>query len=220
MENFMKNVLYAVIAVLGVCVGVLFYQIQQLKRNISGASLIENKTENTSKPAVINTDLSKMPNAKIAFVNIDSLNEKYEYINDFVKVLKNKRLSLEGQLQNLTMKFQQDYEAAQQSAQAGIMPPAEIENKKRELERQQREIENKQIQMDKLAEEMQEKNDQLQKEVKTFLISFNNGKYDYIMAYTNSVPTILLANPELEITGQVLQALNADYRNKKAGNSK
>lgn len=213
----MKNILYAVIAVLALCIGILFYQIQGLKAKISDDGTTTSKEEVKTQPLIVNSATDKLPDAKIAFVNIDSLNENYLYISDFVKVLKNKRIALESQLQNLSMKFQQDYEAAQQSAQAGIMPPSELESKKRDLERQQSEIENKQIQMDKLALEMQEKNDELQRHVKEFLIQYNQGKYDYIMAYTNSVPTILLANPKLEITAQVLDALNTDYKNKKSG---
>lgn len=212
----MKNLLYAVIAVLTLCIGILFYQIQGLKSKIEDRGTVSSAKETQAKPVIVNTATDKLPDAKIAFVNIDTLNENYLYISDFVKVLKNKRLALESQLQNMSMKFQQDYEAAQQSAQAGIMHPSELENKKRDLERQQREIENKQIQMDKLALEMQEKNDELQRQVKEFLIEFNQGKYDYIMAYTNTVPTILLANPKLEITAQVLDALNTQYKNKKS----
>lgn len=213
----MKNILYAVIAVLGLCIGILFYQVQDLKSKVGQGNEVATTTESKAKPVIINQATDKLPDARIAFVNIDTLNENYLFISDYVKVLKNKRLSLESQLQNMTIKFQEDYEAAQQSAQAGIMPPSELENKKRELERQQREIENKQIQMDKLALEMQEKNDELQRQVKDFLIEFNAGKYDYIMAYTNTVPTILLANPKLEITAQVLDALNTQYKNNKSG---
>ncbi|MBK7668731.1 MAG: hypothetical protein IPJ32_16200 [Sphingobacteriaceae bacterium] len=91
-----------------------------------------------------------------------------------------------------------------------------MENKKRDLERQQRELENKQIQMDKLAMDMQEKNDQLQLDVKNFLMENYDGKYDFIMAYTTTVPTILLANPKLEITYQVLDALNTAYLQNKS----
>lgn len=211
----MKNILYAVMAIMLVCIGILFYQVQSLKAEIGVTSpgSTESKSNKPDAPLIVNTASDKLPDAKIAFVNIDSLNENYMFISDFVKVLKNKRIALESQMQNLSAKFQQDYEAAQQSAQAGIMPPAELENKKRDLERQQRELENKQIQMDKLALEMQEKNDELQQNVKAFLVEFNQGKYDYIMAYTNTVPTLLLANPKLEITAQVLDALNTAYKN-------
>lgn len=212
----MKNVLYAVIAVLAICVGVLFYQVQSLKKSIGGSSEENTETKEVKKPVIINSASDPLPNAKIAYINIDTLNEGYLFISDYVKVLKNKRIALETQMQAMSQKFQEDYEAAQQSAQAGLLPPAEMENKKRELERQQRELENKQIQMDKLALDMQEKNEQLQRDVKDFLMQNYDGKYDYILAYTTAVPTILLTNPKLEITYQVLEALNNDYRNKKS----
>jgi outer membrane protein len=213
----MKNVLYAIIAVLAICVGILFYQVNALK-NGGGETTETNtdKTKEAKKPVIINSANDPLPNAKIAYINIDTLNEKYLFISDYVKVLKNKRIALESQMQVMSQKFQEDYEAAQQSAQAGLLPPAEMENKKRDLERQQRELENKQIQMDKLAVEMQEKNDQLQKDVKNFLETNYEGKYDFIMAYTVAVPTILLANPKLEITYQVLDALNTEYLKNKS----
>ncbi|MBP7810207.1 MAG: OmpH family outer membrane protein [Bacteroidia bacterium] len=213
----MKNVLYAIIAVLAICVGILFYQVQSLKSSMGGTST-ENVdgTKEAKKPVIINSANDPLPNAKIAYINIDTLNENYLFISDYVKVLKNKRIALESQMQAMSQKFQEDYESAQQSAQAGLLPPAEMENKKRDLERQQRELENKQIQMDKLAMDMQEKNDQLQLDVKNFLMENYDGKYDFIMAYTTTVPTILLANPKLEITYQVLDALNTAYLQNKS----
>lgn len=214
----MKTILYAIIAVLAICVGVLFYQVNSLKSAMGGGASTENTSENkeTKKPVIINSANDPLPNAKIAYINIDTLNEKYLFISDYVKVLKNKRIALETQMQTMSQKFQQDYEAAQQSAQAGLLPAAEMENKKRDLERQQRELENKQIQMDKLAYDMQEKNDQLQRDVKSFLMENYDGKYDFILAYTTTVPTVLLANPKLEVTYQVLDALNTAYLNSKS----
>ncbi len=213
----MKNVLYAIIAALAICVGILFYQVNSLKNGGGAATQTgSDKDKEVKKPVIINSASDPLPNAKIAYINIDTLNEKYLFISDYVKVLKNKRIALESQMQVMSQKFQEDYEAAQQSAQAGLLPPAEMENKKRDLERQQRELENKQIQMDKLAMDMQEKNDQLQRDVKNFLVQNYDGKYDYIMAYTAAVPTILLANPKLEITYQVLDALNTAYTNNKS----
>ncbi|MGZ3885336.1 MAG: OmpH family outer membrane protein [Bacteroidia bacterium] len=215
----MKNILYGIIAVLAICVAVLFYQVHSLKSGMSGP--VAPNTETKHEPQIISSPAdAKLPDAKIAYINIDTLNENYLMIADYVKVLKTRRQALDGQIQSMTQKFQQDYEAAQQSAQAGILPPAELEAKKIQLERQQSEIANKQMQMDNLAVEMQEKNEELQREVRNFLISYNQGKYDYIMAYTSAVPNILLANPKFEITSQVLQALNADYRNKKNNQKK
>jgi outer membrane protein len=211
----MKNALYAIIAVLVICVAVLFYQVQSLKSSLTGDAPKENTTGGTKKPVIINTANDKLPEARIAYINIDTLNENYLMIADYVRVLKNKKITLETQFQHMNEKFQQDYEAAQIAAQSGKLLPTELEMKKRDLEQQQRELENKQIQMDKLAYDMQEKNDELQRTVKEFLIKNYEGKYDFILAYTSTVPNILLTNPKLEITYQVLDRLNTEYKSKK-----
>jgi outer membrane protein len=213
----MKNALYVVIAVLAICVGVLFYQVNSLKSASGTETAKENKQEDSKKPVIINSATDKLPEARIAYINIDTLNENYLMISDYVKVLKGKKIALETQFQNMNMKFQQDYEAAQIAAESGKLLPTELEMKKRDLEMQQRELENKQIQMDKLAYDMQEKNEELQRTVKEFLLKNYEGKYDYILAYTSTVPSILLTNPKLEITYQVLDALNAEYSSKKSG---
>ena len=107
----MKNVLYAIIAALAICVGILFYQVNSLKSG--GSTEIENTAENkeTKKPVIINSATDPLPNAKIAYINIDTLNEKYLFISDYVKVLKNKRIALESQMQVMSQKFQEEYEA-------------------------------------------------------------------------------------------------------------
>ena len=88
----MKNVLYAVIAILAICVGVLFYQVQSLKKTIGGDVTTESTSDNkeSKKPVIINSANDPLPNAKIAYINIDTLNERYLFISDYVKVLKNK----------------------------------------------------------------------------------------------------------------------------------
>ncbi len=209
----MKNILFAIIAVLIICIGILFYQIQGLKSNnpINGAVSANGKESLT----ISSPGNGKLTDSKIAFVNIDTLNERYLFISDYSKEINNKRLTLEAQVQSASQKFQQDYEEAQQSAQAGIMPPAEMEAKKKDLEMQQREIRNKQIQMDNLVAKMEEDNFRMRKELREFLIRFNNGKYDYILSYNTAIPSLLLANPAHEITNQVIEALNSEYKNKK-----
>lgn len=212
----MKNILFAIIAVLIICIGILFYQVQGLKASISGdknsVSSGNKETQTVSSPVVT----GKLPDSKIAYINIDTLNERYLFISDYSKEINNKRLTLESQVQSASQKFQQDYEEAQQAAQAGIMPQNEMEAKKRDLEMQQREIRNKQIQMDNLVAKMEEDNDRMKRELKDFLKRFNNGKYDYILSYNSAIPAVLLANPSYDISNQVIEALNIEYKNKKA----
>lgn len=210
----MKNLSLILNGVLAIAVAILFYQVNSLKNGSSVSSESEIGSNNAIQPTITSSS-TNLADAKIAYVNTDSINEHYAYIADFTKVIRNKKAVLESQMQTMTAKFQQEYEAFQQSAQAGIAPQAELQKQQASLERQQQELANKELQMQNLGIELEEKNMELNKNVKDFLQKFNNGKFDYILSYSDLVPTILLTNPKLDITTQVLKGLNDEYNAKK-----
>jgi outer membrane protein len=211
----MKNLSLILNGILAIAVAILFYQVHSLKS--SGIQETSEASDLSVKPIIAsNTTLA---DSKIAYINTDSINEHYAYIADFTKVIRTKKANLEAQLQGMTAKFQQDYEAFQQSAQAGIAPQAELMKTEENLKRQQQDLANKELQMQNLGIELEEKNAELNRNVKDFLKIFNNGRFDYVMSYSDLMPTILLTNPKLDITPQVLQGLNAEYNAKKAKNN-
>ncbi len=207
----MKNLSFIINGILAVAVAILFYQVHSLKN--SGDVSLQNEVEN--KNPIIVTSASNLADAKIAYINTDSINEHYAYIADFTKVLKSKKSVIESQMQTLTTRFQKDYESFQQSAQAGIASEADLMKQKSNLERQQQDIANKELQMQNLGIELEEKNIELNKNVKDFLAKYNNGKFDYVLSYSDMMPTILLVNPKLDITNDILKGINQEYKNKK-----
>jgi outer membrane protein len=207
----MKNLSFIINGILAVAVAILFYQVHSLKN--SGDVSSQNEVEN--KNPIIVTSASNLADAKIAYINTDSINEHYAYIADFTKVLKSKKSVIESQMQTLTTRFQKDYESFQQSAQAGIASEADLMKQKTNLERQQQDIANKELQMQNLGIELEEKNIELNKNVKDFLAKYNNGKFDYVLSYSDMMPTILLVNPKLDITNDILKGINQEYKNKK-----
>ena len=208
----MKNISLIINGVLAVAVAILFYQVHSLKNGTIASS--EESTEKAQvKPVILSN--STLADSKIAYVNTDSINEHYQYIADFTKVIRNKKASLEAQMQSMTAKFQGEYEAFQQSAQAGVAPQAELQKQQASLERQQQELSNKELQMQNLGIELEEKNMELNKNVKDYLLKINNGRFDYILSYSDLVPTILLTNPKLDITPEVLKGINEEYNAKK-----
>lgn len=209
----MKNISLIVNGILAIAIGILFYQVHTLKNSGTSTPSSSTSTEET-KPVISESNLN-LVDAKIAYINTDSINEKYQYIADFTKVLKTKKMNLESQMQSMTEKFQREYQEFQQSAQAGVAPQAELQKQQASLERQQQELSNKELQMQNLGIELEEKNMELNKNVKDYLKKLNNGKYDYILSYSELVPTVLLANPTLDITNQVLTGLNEEYKLKK-----
>lgn len=210
----MKNLSLILNGILIIAVAVLFYQVQQLKP--AEPTTASGETNSEAKPAIV-ASATNLGDAKIAYVNTDSINEHYAYIADYTKQLKGRKATLEAQMESMTMKFQSDYQAYQQSAQAGIAPQSELLKAEENLKRQQQDLANKELQMQNLGVELEEKNMELNKNVKEFLQRYNNGRFDYILSYSDMVPTILLTNPKLDITPDVVKGLNEEYKAKKAG---
>jgi outer membrane protein len=210
----MKNLSLILNGVLAIAVAILFYQVNGLKNQTESTQSNEVTGSEGTTQALIesNTNLS---DAKIVFVNTDSINEKYNYISDFTKTIRARKSALEAQMESMTLKFQQDYQSYQQSAQAGIASQADLMRQEESLKRQQNELANKELQMQNLGIELEEKNEELNNNVKVFLKKINNGRFDYILSYSDLVPTILLTNPKLDITAEVLKGLNEEYASKK-----
>jgi outer membrane protein len=208
----MKNLSLILNGVLAIAVAILFYQVHSLK------SILLPSSEDTKELSVksIITSNTTLSDSKIAYVNTDSINEHYKYIADFTKEIRAKKSNLDAQMQSMTNKLQTDYESYQQSAQAGVLPQSELMKLEEGLKRQQQDLANKEIQLQNLGVTLEEKNIELNKNVKDYLKIFNNGKYDFVLSYSDMMPTILLTNPKLDITTEILKGLNEEYTAKKA----
>lgn len=206
-------------AVLLIAVAVLFYLYFSLNGKLSPASDVSEIGDSTKKTTKFITDPSKLANSKIAYINIDSLDLKYEYINDKSKEIKNKQATLEGQLSSMYAKFQQDVADLQQAAQAGLRSEAELKKEEAVLQQRQYEIANKEKQLQVLSEEVGATQFAMLQNVSKFIEKFNNGKYDFILAYTSNISSVLYAKPDLEITTEVVNGLNEEYRALKAANT-
>lgn len=206
--------------VLAAAVAVLFFLYTSLKKDVQSLG------QQTASPAV--PTLATLPaatsgslkDAKIAYLNIDTLDLKYEYIIDNSKEMRAREANLQNQYQALVAKFQNDYQELQQAYQAGLRSEAELEKEKGRLEQMQYDIASKEKQMQMLQEDVAKKQGEMLKKVSGFISKFNNGRYDYILAYTSNVSSVLYAKPDLDLTKEIMEGLNAEYRAGKAPKKK
>jgi outer membrane protein len=211
----MNKFLLGVNAILIGAVIFLFYKVSALSSNkdVDTGEPIESISDVKSKTAVKEVvALGNTPTGKIAYVNIDELNEKSLEINDLINEAKRRRTSIEGSLENLKMQYEKKMEDYQNSAKAGILPAAEMQLKEKEIMAIEKDAQNKQLQMENLSMDINDKNANFQKNVKEFLIKWNEGRYDFILSYSNAVPSMLLGNTTLEITSDVIEQLNNEYK--------
>ena len=211
----MNRILIGLNVVLALAVVFLFYKVYQPAQ---GEVVEEQTAKSNDKPAESKAKLqmpSNAPTGKIVFVNIDRLNEESMEISDLVKESTQRKNAIESSIASLSNLYQKKVEEYQTSAKAGIAPASEMQMKEKEIMSLQKEAENKQMQMDNLSLDLNEKNASFQKTVRDFLIKWNQGRYDYVISYSEAVPTMLLGNASLEITDEVIAALNAEYKTKK-----
>lgn len=214
----MNKILIGVNAILVAAVAFLFFKVNSLN-NTSTEEGQEAKKEAdqtaVAKPVRVE-QVGTTPTGKIAFINIDKLNEESLEISDLVAETKRRKGSIEASMESLNLQYTKKVEDFQMSQKAGLISQAELEAKAREIQALETEAQNKQLQMDNLSMDINDKNNNFQKNVRDFLVEWNNGRYDYIMAYSEAIPSMLLGNTSLEVTNEVIAELNNQYKKNKA----
>jgi len=208
----MNKILITVNALLVIAVGYLFYLVGGSKA--ADSDNIENKEE-AKKPVVVEN--KNVPvTGKIAFINIDQINEKSLFVMDMVKKLEKTKNSIEASLENLGMRYEEKVKDYQSSASAGIIPENELASKAKEIQNIEKDAQSKRLQMDNLGIELNEKNESFKNEIKNLITEKYSGKFDYVLTYSESVPLIVYGNPSFDITEEVIVQMNESYKNKKA----
>jgi outer membrane protein len=213
----MKNASIIINVVLAALLGFAFYQIHGLKKQINGETVEVLKDGDSTKTIVqpINTPLAKLPEGKIAYINVDTLDIKYDYFKDFSKSFASRKNAIESQMESQAAQLEKEYVELQQAAQAGIRPQAELEKDQQKLIAKKQTLDAQQGRLQALASEMADKQLEVRKDLAAYLARFNNGKYDYILPYSGALTQTLYVNPQLDITNQVISGLNAEYNSKK-----
>ena len=99
-------------------VAILFYMNMSLKKNVEALGTTPQSATGQAPVVLSANNNVDLKDAKIAYLNIDSLDYKYQYIVDNSKEYSNKQAALESQLNSMATKFQNDYQEFQQAAQA------------------------------------------------------------------------------------------------------
>ncbi|HTX87441.1 MAG TPA: OmpH family outer membrane protein [Bacteroidales bacterium] len=150
--------------------------------------------------------------ARIVYLNLDTLNEKYE----FVKNLRSDLESTGKKLQNEILSEQSAFEKDAAEFQAKVQSNAIAEDRAKVvyeelMQRQQLLADKKDKYTQQVADKEMNMNLRLLDTVTNFLKRYNRKfGYEYILGY-KTAGEILLANDSLEITREVLDALNEEY---------
>ncbi len=195
-----KNLLVGFNFLLLILVGVLFY----LHFSNSPAKSV---AVTTNKPVA-----TEPGSFNIAYFEMDSIENNYEYLKDVRTELKAKEQQLTNQLNTMKRsyldkvnKFQQQAQTMSQEKQ-GVM--------QQDLMQEQKVIQNKEQAMGaELQDASFKKMQDVNKKIEDYLKEFNKDKgYSYILAHQPG--TIYYKDVRFDITNPVLEGLNAAYKKK------
>ena len=143
--------------------------------------------------------------------------------NDLSSVVQTKAQSIEQELNRKGNKLQNDVNAFQQKIDKGLLTRSVAEAQSSKLQEQQNEFQNYYAQkQQEMQEEQNVMMNQIADAIKAFLDKFNEEKqYALIIANQGSIlpSPIATGDPELDITDEILEGLNAEYVKTKNTNS-
>lgn len=163
-------------------------------------------------PAATTAAANGMRTTKIAYVDTDTLQEKYNWFKEQNTILDKKRAQAENEFEAKARQFQNEVIALQQKAQSGTVPPAQLQKDEQNLARRQQALEYERGQRSQgLVDETAKASEELRRRINEVLTELQKTKgYDYVVQYSKNGGTgILFVNSELDITNEVLTILNS-----------
>jgi len=201
-----QKISIALNAILIVAVAVLFYLVLDLKKKISPASP-------TSEDLSLSLETTPLPKAegKVMYINIDTLENKYEYFLKIKAQLERKGKSNEAEIKKLYENFQVKYQKYQQ--QSETMTEQQYAVAQQDLSTQEKMIREKEEGISQnFAKEAEKLNNQFLQNVQAYLKrKSGEHNYSYVLGYVKE-SNILYANDSLDISKEVIEGLNTEYK--------
>jgi len=200
----MKNLSLILNVILLVAVAVLYFlHFRQPSVQKPSAAVVDLKKD--TLPALAKA-------AEIAYVNTDTLMEKYEYYKTTLTNLKNRRQKLEQEVNGRARALQNEVVAYQRKGNS--MSVEQLQAAEQNLRQKDADLRqySEKIAND-LAKEEQTRTDELLQRISDYLKKYIKDKpYKYVFAYTKGASPILYAQDNLNITQEVLNGLNEEYK--------
>lgn len=202
---------------------------QDLKSDTSAVSIKDTASVevDSAAPVKVVSSIEGLPaGTKIVYVNLDSLQENYQYFVDENKSNTARLKQLESQMivrekailstQNALQSRFQELQAKSQTMSPNDMKAAEIElqGKEQNLIKMQEDYQKfKEAKQEELLKKQEALNKKIKKRIDTYLEKVaTDNSFDFILSYSDMTNPIMFGNKKLDITNQILKGLNEDYK--------
>jgi outer membrane protein len=208
-----KNLSLILNVVLIIAVGVLYFMFFKQKSEGSYHSVRGDSTQTIDilQPAL---PLPK-GDQKIVYINLDTFQSKYEFIKKLNKDLDSKGRADQARLEAKANELQAEYMKYQQQFQAQTMTEQQAQDAQMDMERKKQAL-------DLLDQKVtKDYTDEAKKAQDRYIDNLNEylrrrskeHHYAYVLGYVKGAQ-IIFANDSLDITKQVVDGLNKEYKSK------
>jgi outer membrane protein len=161
---------------------------------------------------VIKASAAAGAGTKVAYFEIDSIQNNYEFFKEVKSSLQVKDMENAKQLTTLKNAFAAKYQDLQKNGQS--FTQAEVASRQQELAALEKNYTNKEQQ---LAQELQEESfkrlQEVKKKIEVFLEKYNKGKtFSYI--FSSNSDLMYYKDTAYDITSDIVKGLNGEYKSK------
>ena len=180
---------------------------------IAGAVAACNQDKSADKPAA--AAAAKDTQAKIVYVNQDTLLAKYDYFTDLKGRLEKKGKSAQSDVESRRQAIQR--EIAEYQKNAATMSADQREETEKRLQRKGQEFQT--YEQNAGAEFQTAQGDEMDKLYNTitdYLKTYAKKKgYKMVLSYSRANPTVLYGDESYDVTDEVVKGLNDEYKKDK-----
>ncbi len=149
---------------------------------------------------------------KVAYFEIDSIQNSYSFFKDVKSALQAKDIENAKQLTSLKNAFALKYQDLQKNGQ--YLSQAEVGSRQQELAQLEKNYTNKEQQ---LAAELQEESfkrlQEVKKKIESFLVVYNKNK-EFAYIFSSNPDLMYYKDTAYDITSDIVKGLNAEYKSK------
>lgn len=210
-----NNLSVALNIVLVIAVAILYYLHFSSATTTTNTTAAVSDSTTAAKPVVLLPKEIKA--SKIVFVNTDVINEKFEYVKELTASAKANQQAFENAYKKKATALQNRYQEIQQKASQGLLSDNQTRDAQEELAKGKQELDQLEGKQQQMMEQIQSDNEKVLNMVMDYIQEYNkNSQYNYILAYSRSAMSpVMAANDSLDITSEIVDGLNAQYKSKK-----
>ena len=171
-------------------------------------------TGNTNAPAAAKAvDGAAAPQGSIVYIQLDSLINQYDMFNDLKSELESKAQAIQDDLTKKGRSFESAVKDFETKINKGLLTRSQAEEQQLKLSERQQNLQNlSQQKQYEMAEEEAVMSRKVMDAVQTYLKKYNDEKgYAMIITTSAATNTVIVGNPALDITQDVLAGLNDEY---------